>query len=141
MGGGALMTPVMVLDFGVPQSAAVSSDIVASAVMKPFGSAIHLHRGNVDLRLVAWLSVGSVPAAFAGVFVNDALGVGETMQQRIKYAMGATLLLAVVAIVAKVVLERPRPPVDEATGPLRVRRLRTVAIGTVGGLLVGMTSV
>jgi uncharacterized membrane protein YfcA len=141
MGGGALMTPVMVLGFGVPPSAAVSSDIVASAVMKPFGSAIHLHRGNVDLGLVAWLSLGSVPAAFAGVFVNNALGVGETMQQRIKYAMGAALLLAVVAIVAKIVLERIRPPAVEAIGPVRVRRLATLAIGTVGGLLVGMTSV
>ncbi len=141
MGGGALMTPVMVLGFGVPPSAAVSSDIVASAIMKPFGSAIHLRRGNVDMGLVKWLALGSVPSAFGGVFVNRSLGVGEQMQERIKYAMGAALLLAVGAIVAKILLERVRPAAVESVGPVRVRRLATVTIGLVGGLLVGMTSV
>lgn len=141
MGGGALMTPVMVLGFGVPPSAAVSSDVVASAVMKPFGSAIHFHRGNVNLGLVGWLALGSVPAAFAGVFVNRALGDGAAMQERIKYAMGAALLLAAGAIIAKVVLERLRGPAAEAETVVEVRRLVTVGIGLVGGLLVGMTSV
>lgn len=141
MGGGALMTPVMVLGFGIPPSAAVSSDIVASAIMKPFGSAIHLRRGNVDMGLVKWLALGSVPSAFAGVFVNRSLGVGEQMQERIKYAMGAALLLAVGAIIAKILLERVRPAVVESVGPVQVRRLATVTIGVVGGLLVGMTSV
>jgi len=141
MGGGALMTPVMVLGFGVQPSAAVSSDIVASAVMKPFGSAIHLHRGNVDVGLVRWLALGSVPAAFIGVFVNRAMGVGDAMQQRIQYAMGAALLLAVVAIVAKILIERVRPATQESVGPVKVRRLATVGIGVLGGLLVGMTSV
>ena len=52
MGGGALMTPVLVLFFGVPPLAAVSSDLVVSAVMKPVGGVVHLRRGTVDLRLV-----------------------------------------------------------------------------------------
>ena len=51
MGGGALMTPILVLLFGVPPLAAVSSDVVASLVMKPIGGGIHLRRGTVDLRL------------------------------------------------------------------------------------------
>jgi hypothetical protein len=142
MGGGALMTPLMVLGFGVQPSAAVSSDIVASAVMKPFGSAIHFRRGNVHLGLVRWLALGSVPAAFAGVFVIRLFGAGETMQDRIKFAMGAALLLAAAAIVAKVVLERLRPagPESEAA-TVEVRRFATVVIGALGGLLVGMTSV
>ena len=65
MGGGALMTPVLVLFFGVQPLAAVSSDLVASAVMKPVGSFVHLRRGTVNLHLVKWLCVGSVPGAFA----------------------------------------------------------------------------
>jgi uncharacterized membrane protein YfcA len=141
MGGGALMTPVMVLGFGVQPSAAVSSDIVASAVMKPFGSAVHFHRGNVHLGLVGWLALGSVPAAFAGVFVNRALGDGAAMQQRIQYAMGGALLIATAAIVVKVVLERLRGSSPEVETVVVVRRLATVTIGIVGGLLVGMTSV
>src|SRR5215211_5681000 len=61
MGGGALMTPVLVLFFGVQPLAAVSSDLVASAVMKPVGSFVHLRRGTVHVPLVAWLCLGSVP--------------------------------------------------------------------------------
>ena len=76
MGGGALMTPVLVLFFGVPPLAAVSSDLVASAIMKPVGSVVHLRRGTVHLGLVKWLCIGSVPGAFSGVLVARALGHG-----------------------------------------------------------------
>ena len=74
MGGGALMTPMLVLFFGVSPLAAVSSDLVASAVMKPVGSAVHLRNRTVRMDLVRWLCIGSVPAAFAGVLVAKALG-------------------------------------------------------------------
>ena len=57
MGGGALMTPVLVLFFGIPPLTAVSSDLVAAAVMKPVGSFVHLRRGTVSLGLVKWLVV------------------------------------------------------------------------------------
>lgn len=78
MGGGALMTPVLVLFFGVQPLTAVSSDLVASAVMKPVGSFVHLRRGTVHLGLVKWLCLGSVPAAFVGVLIARALGKGST---------------------------------------------------------------
>src|SRR3712207_7889403 len=67
-------TPALVLFFGVPPLAAVSSDLVVSAVMKPVGGAVHLRRGTVDLRLVGLLCLGSVPSAFCGVLVSRALG-------------------------------------------------------------------
>src|SRR2546429_2607888 len=69
MGGGALMTPILVLLFGINPGTAVSSDLLASLVMKPVGSAVHTRRGTVQWALVRWLVIGSVPAAFAGVFV------------------------------------------------------------------------
>src|SRR5215217_1274817 len=81
MGGGALMTPVLVLVFGVPPLAAVSSDLVASAVMKPVGGGVHLRRGTVDLRLVGLLCLGSIPAAFTGVLVSRALGSSSGVQE------------------------------------------------------------
>src|SRR4051794_41891158 len=68
MGGGALMTPILVLVFGMPPLAAVSSDLAAAVVMKPIGGGVHLRRGTVNLRLVMWLGVGSVPAAFLRVW-------------------------------------------------------------------------
>src|SRR5262249_47721110 len=91
MGGGALMTPMLVTFFGVPPLTAVSSDLVAAAVMKPVGSVVHLRRGTVNLRLVAWLCVGSIPAAFCGVLIARALGHGRNVQEVIQYALGVAL--------------------------------------------------
>ena len=142
-GGGALMTPILILLFGVTPSSAVSSDIVASAIMKPFGGAVHFRRGTVHMGLVLWLSLGSVPAAFAGVFIDHALGTGKVMQKNIEYAMGAAIILAAAAIVVRMLLDsagwRRAPENDDAQ--ITVKRLLTVAIGVFGGLLVGITSV
>jgi len=153
MGGGALMTPVLVLFFGIPPLAAVSSDLVVSAVMKPVGAGVHLRRGTVNRAMVGWLCLGSVPSAFAGVLVARALGRGENVQQIIKVALGIALLLAAAGLVVKAYLglvERARRRSSEAIGKrsdepalraVRVRPLATVVIGFVGGIVVGMTSV
>jgi uncharacterized membrane protein YfcA len=141
-GGGALMTPILVLLFGVAPSSAVSSDIVSSAVMKPFGGALHYRRGTVHMGMVAWLSAGSVPAAFAGVFIDHALGHPQAMQRRLEYAMAATLVLAAAALVARLLLDSARR--RQAPGedpPIQVKRALTVAIGAIGGLMVGITSI
>jgi uncharacterized membrane protein YfcA len=140
-GGGALMTPILVLMFGVTPSAAVSSDIVASAIMKPFGGFIHFRRGTVHTGLVRWLSIGSVPAAFAGVFVDHALGKGNSLQTNLEYAMGAALVLAAGAIALRMLLNPAGRDNDDDTTPIPVKRTLTLAIGVVGGLLVGVTSV
>ena len=93
MGGGALMTPILVLVFGIQPLAAVSSDLVASFFMKPVGAAVHIRRGTVNWQLVKWLAIGSVPCAFAGVFVLRALGAAD-LQDVVKIALGYALLLA-----------------------------------------------
>ena len=144
-GGGALMTPILILLFGVTPSTAVSSDIVASAIMKPFGGAVHYRRGTVHMGLVGWLCVGSVPAAFAGVFIDRSLGSGEAMQQNIEYAMGAAIFLAASAMIFRLLMDssgRWQPAPEGAAEPeIRVKRILTVAIGAFGGFLVGITSV
>src|ERR1700751_4820366 len=94
MGGGALMTPVLVLFFNVPPLTAISSDLVSAAVMKPVGSIVHLRRGTVRLDLVKWLCIGSVPAAFCGVFVARALGHGSGVTSGIQRALGVALVVA-----------------------------------------------
>ncbi|MET8335123.1 sulfite exporter TauE/SafE family protein [Streptosporangium canum] len=141
MGGGALMTPMMMLFFNVPPLAAVSSDLVASAVMKPVGGAVHMRRGTVNLRLVGWLCAGSVPAAFCGVLVVRAFGDGEQIQQTIKYALGVALLLAVAGLVAKAWLSRRAGEVSTGLGEIVVRPFPTLLVGTIGGLVVGISSV
>ena len=70
-------------------------------IMKPVGAAVHARRGTVHRSLVLWLVVGSVPTAFAGVFVLRQLGDGEQVQERIKIALGVALLVATTAILLK----------------------------------------
>lgn len=150
MGGGALMTPVLVLLFGVQPLAAVSSDLVVSLFMKPVGGFVHLRRGTVHFRLVGWLCLGSVPAAFAGVLILRALGSGEQVQSVVKTALGVALLLAVATMVARALLAVRRrgrawrdgsAATPRTDAPLAVRVVPTVLVGVVGGVVVGMTSV
>ena len=142
MGGGALMTPVLVLLFNVKPLAAVPSDLVAAVIMKPIGGTVHMRRGTVNLELVKWLCVGSVPSAFAGVLLLDALGNGETLQHRIKVVLGVALLVAATAMVAKAVIQRHRPPgVAGGVRDLTIHKVPTLLIGATGGFVVGITSV
>jgi uncharacterized membrane protein YfcA len=160
MGGGALMTPMLVTFFGVPPLTAVSSDLVAAAVMKPVGSFVHYRRGTVNLPLVGWLCAGSVPAAFCGVLVAEALGGGEDVQSVIKKALGVALLIAAAGLAVRAYMamvdraqRRGRqggtarrtaaPGSPAATEPpaILIRPVPTVLVGVIGGLVVGMTSV
>jgi len=143
MGGGALMTPLLVLVFKVQPLAAVSSDLVAAVIMKPVGGGVHLRRGTVNFALVRWLMVGSVPAAFAGVLVLRQLGDGAVVQGRVKQVLGVALLLAASSIAARALLQARRAALGTASAvrAFQLRPLPTVVIGMVGGLVVGMTSV
>ncbi len=151
MGGGALMTPILVLLFKVQPLAAVSSDLVASMVMKPVGGAVHLRRGTVNRSLVRWLAVGSVPAAFGGVIVLKALGNSQALEDRLKLMLGITLLVAAASMVAKSVLQSSRTrrrleaELTSASASrlprFRLRPVLTILIGLAGGFVVGMTSV
>ena len=150
MGGGALMTPALVLFFDVAPLTAVSSDLVASAVMKPVGSLVHLRRGTVHLELVKWLCLGSVPGAFSGVLIARALGTGQQVQDVIRTALGVALLLAAAGLTVRAYLrlvERARDRDGRAAplpeGPPRVvlRPGPTVLLGLIGGIVVGLTSV
>jgi uncharacterized membrane protein YfcA len=150
MGGGALMTPVLVLLFGIPPLTAVSSDLVASAVMKPVGSLVHLRRGTVHLGLVKWLCIGSIPGAFSGVLIARSLGSGEQVQEVIRIALGVALLLAAAGLTVRAyirLLEHARrrdgraDPLPQGRPSVSLRIFPTVALGVLGGIVVGMTSV
>lgn len=150
MGGGALMTPMLVLIFGVSPLAAVSSDLVAAAVMKPIGSAVHLRRGTVNLSLVKWLCIGSVPAAFSGVLIARALGDSEQVQHAIKIALGIALMISAAGLVGRAffrLAERARirdgllGPDPQGPPKVVARPVPTIIVGAIGGVVVGMTSV
>jgi hypothetical protein len=153
MGGGALMTPMMILLFGVQPLAAVSSDLVASMVMKPVGGAVHLRRGTVNKSLVKWLVIGSVPSAFLGVLILRWIGNDDETQGIVKASLGVALLAAAGSMVAKALLDLRKDqqrraaaraagePVDVRVEDVVVKKVPTLIIGVLGGLVVGMTSV
>jgi uncharacterized membrane protein YfcA len=141
-GGGALMTPMLILLFGVTPSTAISSDLVAAVVMRPLGALVHLRAGTVNLRLVRWMVVGSVPAAFFGAYLLHVLGDSRHAQHTIETALGAALLIGAGAMVLRFLLDRRGGHGRTATvDEIRVRPLPTIAIGITGGVVVGMTSV
>jgi len=141
-GGGALMTPMLILLFGVRPSTAISSDLVAAVLMRPVGAAVHLRRGTVNLRLVAAMVAGSVPMAFLGTYLLHLMGHSSEAEKRVQTALGAALLLGAAAMVLRFVLDRRSG--QDRTGVVHhveLRLVRTVLIGMVGGLVVGLTSV
>src|SRR6478672_801793 len=140
MGGGALMTPILVLLFGIEPLTAVSSDIVASMVMKPIGGAVHWKRGTVHKSLVKWLMLGSIPTAFLGVLLLRKVGHGAALQGGVKSALGIALLVVVTGLIVKPLLGARRKPGDSMI-PFVVKPMPTLLIGIVGGLIVGITSV
>jgi uncharacterized protein len=148
MGGGALMTPILLIFFGINPTAAVSSDLVAAMVMKPVGGGVHIRRRTVRWDLVRWLCIGSIPAAFGGVMVLQQVGDPEAIEDATKTLLGITLLLAAAAMVFKSYLQGRRSAAARRAGihphaaePSRVRPIPTLLVGVLGGFLVGLTSV
>jgi len=140
MGGGALMTPLLVLVFGVQPLAAISSDLVTSLVMKPVGAVVHLRRRTVQTGLLGWLALGAVPAGFLGAMLIGRIGHSATVQHNLKIAIGVALVGSVSSTVIRLLLDRRAGDRGDPP-PFVVRPARTVAIGVVGGVAVGMTSV
>jgi hypothetical protein len=147
MGGGALMTPILVFLFGVNAATAISSDLVVSLFMKPFGGAVHLVRRTTDLRLVGLLCLGSVPFAFLGALTTSLIP-GDVVQPTLLVLVGCALLLAASGLILRAFLQmiRHRTPLGEGPSPLtrptqRFAPAATIVLGAVAGYIVGLTSV
>ncbi len=137
MGGGALMTPMLVLLFGVAPSAAISSDLIAALFMKPLGVAVHWHHKTIQPRLVRYLCYGSVPAAIVGTYVMHLFGSTPVAEHHLRVVLGVALLVGAAAMITRAFF----PTREVAEGALRINRTLIVAVGAFGGLMVGLTSV
>ncbi len=141
-GGGALMTPMLILLFGVKPSTAISSDLVAAVVMRPIGAAVHMRAGTVNLKLVRWMVLGSVPSAFLGAYLLHLLGNAKAAENKIEVFLGVALLIGAGAMALRFVLDRRGGHRRTAyVTDVHPRPLLTLAIGVVGGIIVGITSV
>jgi uncharacterized membrane protein YfcA len=141
-GGGALMTPMLILLFSVRPSTAISSDLVAAVVMRPIGAIVHMRAGTVNGRLAGWMVAGSVPAAFLGAYLLHLIANTSSAQDTIEIVLGAALLAGAAAMVVRYALDRRAGAARDADiADIAPRPLLTLTIGIVGGLLVGLTSV
>jgi uncharacterized membrane protein YfcA len=142
MGGAALVTPMLVLIFGVSPAAAVSSDVVASALMKPVGAFVHIRERTVHWGLVGWLSAGSIPGVLIGTVIFARVLGTDAAGDTIRAWIGWALLIAVGAMIAKTWISRRSGADHPLLGTdMPVRVVPTLITGLVVGVLVGMTSV
>ena len=140
MGGGAPMTPLLVLVFGVQPLTAVSSDLVAAFVIKPVGGGIHWRRGTVHTGLVGWLAAGSIPGAIGGAYVIS--HIGNDVNSLLEDVLGAVLIVAAVSMAGRAWLVAAPSRVAATVDTIPpVKRFATLLIGVGGGLVVGITSV
>ena len=148
MGGGALMTPMLVFFFNVNPLTAISSDLVVSLFMKPVGALVHLRRGTVNLGLAGWLCLGSIPGALAGAWFIDLMPAGD-LDETLKRILGVALLASTSGLVVRAFLRMWRDRLPLGEGPakairrpeVRLRPIPIVILGAVAGFMVGLTSV
>jgi len=142
MGGGSLMTPILVFLFGVPPSTAIGTDIAHGAVFKTVGAVQHRRMGNVRARLAGWMLVGSVPASLLGVWLNVQITdrYGDGVKSVMGQVLGAALLFGAVGLVAKS-LVRTETIGDPDWDLTNRDRVAAILIGLFGGFIVGLTSV
>jgi uncharacterized membrane protein YfcA len=137
MGGGSLMTPILILLFGFDPKTAVGTDILHGAVFKSFGAVRHRMLGTVHARLALWMLLGSAPMSLVGVQI--ASGFGDGADSVMGKIVGAALILGGLGFVAKTFLSGKA---DDAPFLLATRdKAIALTIGAVCGFVVGLTSV
>ena len=142
MGGGSLMTPILVLLLGFSPTVAIGTDIAHGAIFKSVGALRHRRLGNVQARLSAWMLLGSAPASVVGVWLSTSLAhrYGDSINSLSARILGGALIFGCVGLAAKTFV-RPKEIPDEPFLLTRRDRIAAVLIGLVGGVVVGLTSV
>jgi uncharacterized protein len=143
MGGGSLMTPLLILIFGIQPTTAIGTDIFYSAVTKTVGGWRHLRMKTVNMELVKWLALGSVPAAIGGVALVSIIErqVGEDRLDSLVYAvLGGTLLMVGIITLARALILRNLVDERDRFDVERRHKVAAVLIGATTGFVIGITS-
>jgi uncharacterized membrane protein YfcA len=143
MGGGSLMTPLLILIFGIQPTTAIGTDIFYSAVTKTVGGWRHLRMKTVNIELVKWLALGSVPAAIGGVALVSVIErqVGEDRLDSLVYAvLGGTLLMVGIITLARALILRNLVDERDRFEVERRHKVAAVTIGATTGFVIGITS-
>jgi len=144
IGGGSLMTPLLILFTGTSPAVAIGTDLAYGAVTKTLGGWRCLRQGTVDLTLSGWLAVGSLPGALLGVWLLERLqsAYGDAFQPYLLGALAGMLVVVAVALLVRALFMPHLVAQERETALLDGRRkVTTVAIGLVLGTALGLTSV
>jgi uncharacterized protein len=145
IGGGSLMTPLMIIVLGVSPVTAIGTDIAYSAVTKTFGGINHFRKGTVDLKVARWLGYGGVPGTLIGAIAVDRLKVadGKSFEHALLACVaGALLIVAIVVLVRGLILTHLHGREhDSFEFTSNAQKAGAVALGFVLGGILGLTSV
>jgi uncharacterized membrane protein YfcA len=143
IGGGSLMTPLLILVFGIKPITAVGTDLAYGAVTKTVGGWRHLRQGTVDMSLSMWMAVGSVPAAVGGVYVLELLerAYGDEFDEILIVVLAITLLFTGVmtltrALFLKALHDKERQSIEMTTR----NKINAIVLGALVGFVLGVTS-
>jgi uncharacterized protein len=142
IGGGSLMTPMLILLFGVTPVTAIGTDLAYAAVTKTVGGYKHWRQKTVDLRLSTWMALGSVPAAVGGVYVLTLIEdwAGRDFEDVLLTILAIALLLTGAATLVRAFLKRMHER-ERATIDLERRhKVAAVVLGVCVGFVLGVTS-
>jgi hypothetical protein len=138
MGGGSLLTPMLVLLFGFKPTVAIGTDVLHGAIFKSFGAWRHRALGTVHARLGLWMFAASAPCSLLGVLASHHLG--KSAEETQKAILGVALIVCGVGFLAKVLVRGKAN--GDTLGRLATRdRAIAIALGAAGGFVVGLTSV
>jgi uncharacterized membrane protein YfcA len=141
VGAASLLTPVLVL-IGIHPTVAVGTDLVYNSVTKLFGTLQHWRQKTIDVRIVKYLALGSVPSAVVAVGLLHLLPLqAEQQEQVVKHALGFVLILVAIATLVRLFLDKRIRPNRWQLKPLEEKRGLTIAVGAVFGFIVGLTSI
>ena len=142
MGGGSLLTPILIIVFDFKAVVAVGTDILHGAIFKTIGAGRHRGFGHVHARLTFWMALGSVPASIAGVYLVQVLKdrYGDEVNGIATSILGAALILVGLGLLVRTYIDKR--PADDRPFYLATRdRILAVLLGLVGGFVLGLTSV
>jgi uncharacterized protein len=143
MGGGSLMTPILVIVFGFKPTLAVGTDILHGAIFKTVGAIRHRSLGTVHAQLSGWMFLGSAPMSLLGVAIGTRLTdkYGDGATSVMGYVLGGALLFGASGLVLKSFVKKKVIGDDDRFDMVRRDRLAAIVIGMFGGFIVGLTSV
>jgi uncharacterized membrane protein YfcA len=144
IGGGSLMTPLLIIVAGIHPTVAIGTDLAYGAITKTVGGWRHWRHKTIDFGVCWWLAAGSIPGSLLGVWLVDRLhsAYGSSFDEVLLACVAGALMIVALAILGRVlflprIAERERAEVAMT----RARKATAVVIGLVLGLILGLTSV